>query len=219
MNELDAALGSIWRTKMQNIERVLFACVAIGWPLAAAAEEPFAPFSQSMVDQARAQLDAPLAVNKTGAANSRYRFINGEWWYLLDNQQWAHWNSKEKKWSVPSRKSSEYQEWRQRQFADRYDRSEADDETMRRPEVDRWRASATQKAGTSLAQSDADYHRQVDRFHDTLMTTPYDYRIGTAGHGLFDADPDRTIANSGRFNYATSSGGFMGGAMRTPFGY
>ena len=78
---------------------------------------------------------------------------------------------------------------------------------------------ASPEKTNSLAQSNADYNKQMDRFHDTLMTTPYDYRIGTPGHGLFDCDPDRVIATSGRFNYATSAGGYMGGALRGPFGY
>jgi hypothetical protein len=60
---------------------------------------------------------------------------------------------------------------------------------------------------------------QVDRLHDNLMLAPYDYRIGTAGDGLFDASPDRTIANSGRLNCATSLGGYMRGTLRSPYGY
>ena len=202
---------------VQNLGRVMLGCVVLGWLASGALGEEPLPLSQGMADQARAQLDAPLSVSKAGAADSRYRNINGQWWYLLDNHQWALWNGT--KWTIPSRKANDYQEWRQRQFAERYDRSEADDDAMRRREVERWRTSAASKPLTSLSQADAAYHRQIDRFHDTLMTTPYDYRIGTAGHGLFDADPDRTIANSGRFNYATSAGGFMGGALRSPYGY
>ena len=88
---------------------------------------------------------------------------------------------------------------------------------MRRREVDRWRGMAAPQS--AVVNNDADYKKQVDRFHDKLMITPYDYRIGTQGHGLFDCDPDRVIANTGRFNYATSNGGYMGGAMRSPYGY
>lgn len=146
---------------------------------------------------------------------SRYRKFGDNWWYWLPNKQWALWDGS--KWTVPSPKASEYQEWRQQQFAGRYTDSAAQDEVIRRREVDRWRAQAAPVSAVSM--KDADYQRQIDRFHDTLMITPFDYRIGTPGHGLFDCDPDRVIANTGRFNYATSSGGYMGGALRSPYGY
>lgn len=178
------------------------------------AQEPEFTLPRSTVDQARLQLDTPTIGNQP--ADSRYRRINGQWWYLLDNNRWALWNGE--KWTMPAQ-SNPYQDWRRQQFSERYNRTGADDETMRRREVDRWRSMAAPPARTSLTQSDSDHRKQMDRFHDTLSTTPYDYRIGTAGHGLFDCDPDRVIANSGRFNYATSSGGYMGGALRSPFGY
>lgn len=180
----------------------------------AIAQQPEVTLPRSTADQARLQLDTPAI--GTQPADSRYRRINGQWWYLLNNNRWALWNGE--KWTMPAQ-SDPYQEWRRQQFSQRYNRTGADDETMRRREVDHWRSMAAPEARASLAQSDVDHRKQMDRFHDTLSTAPYDYRIGTAGHGLFDCDPDRVIATSGRFNYATSSGGYMGGALRSPFGY
>lgn len=151
-----------------------------------------------------------------GAADrARYRKFGDKWWYWLPSKQWALWDGG--KWTIPSPKASEYQEWRQQQFAGRYTDSAALDETMRRREVDRWRGMAAPQS--ALVNNDSEHKKQVDRFHDKLMITPYDYRIGTEGHGLFDCDPDRVIANTGRFNYATSNGGYMGGALRSPYGY
>ena len=163
------------------------------------------------------QMRAPDPSPAPSTASWRYRKFNGQWWYFLPNQQWARWDGRN--WTIPTPKGSDYQEWRHQQFAGRFSDSAAQDDSMRRREVDRWRASTGQQRSTQLAQSDANYRAQVDRFHDNLMITPYDYRIGTSGHGLFDANPDRTIANSGRMNYATSGGGYMGGALRSPFGY
>jgi hypothetical protein len=164
------------------------------------------------------QVDAASPGGKPAATPSRYRKINGLWWYWLPNNQWTVWDGKQ--WSTPSQKSSAYQEWRHQQFADRYNRSPADDEAMRRREIDRWRSQAVARPQPSFGhQANTEYQGQIDRMHDTLMITPYDYRIGTAGHGLFEVNPDRVIGNSGRFNYATSTGGFMGGALRSPYGY
>lgn len=178
------------------------------------AQEPQLTLPRSTADQARLQLDTPSIGNQP--ADARYRRINGQWWYLLKNNRWALWNGE--KWMIPEQ-SNPYQEWRRQQFSQRYDRTGPDDEAMRRREVDHWRSMAAPQDRASLAQSDSDHRKQMDRFHDTLSTAPYDYRIGTAGHGLFDCDPDRVIATSGRFNYATSSGGYMGGALRSPYGY
>lgn len=153
--------------------------------------------------------------------STRYRYHNGLWWFWLPSQQWAFWNGGQ--WVTQRPRA--YQEWRLRQYGSQYDPSMARDAMARYRDVDRWRERVGgQVMGgadrlRSTAQADADYHRQIDRFHNTLMTTPYDYRIGTPGHGLFDADPDRVISQSGRLNYATSAGGYMGGALRGPFGY
>jgi hypothetical protein len=190
----------------------LVASISIGLASAALADDPSVkPENQTAVGP-RAQV-APVAPS----ADWRYRKFNGQWWYFLPNNQWARWDGR--RWTIPTPKSSDYQEWRNQQFAGRFNDSTAQDDAMRRREVDRWRTQAGKPAATSLSQNDTDYRASVDRFHDNLMITPYDYRIGTAGHGLFDANPDRTIANSGRLNYATSSGGYMGSALRSPFGY
>ncbi len=152
---------------------------------------------------------------------TRYRFHNGIWWFWLPSQQWAFFNGQQ--WITQRPRA--YQEWRLRQFGSHHDESAARDATERYRDVDRWRERVGRQAMggadrlRSTAAADADYHRQIDRFHNTLMTTPYDYRLGTPGHGLFDADPDRVISQSGRLNYATSAGGYMGGALRGPFGY
>jgi hypothetical protein len=205
---------------VKGLSRVGFACCAIAalsvhvWA-EQPEPEPELRLPQSTADQARLQLSTPMI--GTQPVDARYRRINGRWWYLLDNNHWALWDRG--KWTIPSQKANPYQEWRRQQFSQRYNRSGADDETMRRQEVDRWRAMAGPESRTSLTQSNADYHQQMDRFHNTLRTTPYDYRVGTPGHGLFDCDPDRVIANSGRFNYATSGGGYMGSALASPFGY
>lgn len=153
--------------------------------------------------------------------STRYRLHNGVWWFWLPSQQWAFWNGQQ--WITT--RPREYQQWRLQQLGHRYNDSDARDSMSRYRDVDRWRERMGRQAMggadrlRSTAAADADYHRQVDRFHDTLMTTPYDYRLGTPGHGLFDADPDRVISQSGRLNYATSAGGYMGGALRGPFGY
>jgi len=168
------------------------------------------------VPNAAAQSAANRASSQAGSRdNARYRKFNNKWWYWLPNNQWALWDGKQ--WTIPSPKAHEYQEWRQQQFAGRYSDSGSQDDAMRRRAVERWRNSSASQG--ALTKNDGDYQRQIDRFHDKLMITPYDYRIGTAGHGLFDCDPDRVIANTGRFNYATSGGGYMGGALRSPYGY
>jgi hypothetical protein len=186
--------------------------LACGLPLRAAQGQTPPRIAQASADDARRQL-----AGEQLSTSWRYRKFNGQWWYYLPNQQWARWDGRQ--WSIPSPRAGDYQEWRHQQLAGRYSDSAARDAEMRRREVDRWREQASKKYSNGLAQSDADYHAQVDRFHDYLMITPYDYRIGTQGHGLFEANPDRTIANTGRFNYATSMGGYMGGALRTPYGY
>lgn len=199
-----------------------FICFELTWLLAmmlsiqAFAQESRQTLPQRTADQARLQLSTP-AVDSL-STESRYRRVNGQWWYLMKNNRWALWNGE--KWTLPAQ-SNPYQQWRGQQLSERHNRIGADDETERRHEVDRWRsmAAAAPRTNGSLAQSDSEYHQQMDRFHNTLRATPYDYRIGTPGHGLFDCDPDRVIANSGRFNYATSSGGYMGSAMQGPFGY
>ncbi len=173
------------------------------------------PLAAQTSTDAREQLTG--TAGDASSAGWRYRKFNGQWWYFLPNQQWARWDGR--RWTIPTPKASDYQEWRHQQFADRYTDSAARDAEMRRREVDRWRGQATKSYAKAQTQSDAEYHAQVDRFHDYLMITPYDYRIGTEGHGLFEANPDRTIANSGRFNYANSVGGYMGGALRSPYGY
>jgi hypothetical protein len=194
--------------------------IAVAWlalstlTLHASAQEPGFALPQSTADQARLQLSAPTMNGQP--ADSRYRRINGQWWYLLNNNRWALWNGE--KWIIPEQ-SNPYQQWRQQQFSERYSRTGADDESMRRREIDRWRSLGAPEARPSLSLADIAHRKQMDRFHDTLSTAPYDYRIGTEGHGLFDCDPDRVIATSGRFNYATSAGGYMGGALRSPYGY
>ncbi|HWB14684.1 MAG TPA: hypothetical protein VG826_36005 [Pirellulales bacterium] len=191
------------------------AWLACGLPVAIAQAQTPPLAAQASADDARRQLAG--ASGEQPSTAWRYRKFKGQWWYFLPNQQWARWDGRQ--WSVPSAKAGDYHEWRQQQLAGRYTDSAALDAEMRRREVDRWREQAAKKHSNGLAQSDADYRAQVDRFHDYLMITPYDYRIGTQGHGLFEANPDRTIANTGRFNYATSLGGYMGGALRTPYGY
>jgi hypothetical protein len=160
---------------------------------------------------------APTAQQTASLSGWRYRKFNGQWWYFLPNQQWARWDGRY--WTIPTPMGRDYQKWRYQQMAGQYTDSAARDEAMRRREVERWRARSVTPYSAHGGHSDADYHAQVDRLHDNLMITPYDYRLGTAGHGLFDANPDRTIANSGRMNYATSLGGYMGGALRSPYGY
>lgn len=164
--------------------------------------------------------DAPSAdasLTAADAAKSRYRRFNGRWWYWLPSKQWALWDGNQ--WTIPSPKPNGYQEWRHQQFAGRYHESASQDEARRRRDVDFWRGRLTGQSLATVGRADTDYHSRIDRLHDTLMITPYDYRIGTAGHGLFDANPDRVIGNSGRLNYATSVGGYMGGALRSPYGY
>jgi hypothetical protein len=202
--------------KIEKLGRVLLALFGLA-SLAGlvSGDEPGFSLPQSTADQARLQLASPLAAKQP--TDARYRYLNGQWWYQLDDHRWAQWDGA--KWTIPNQKADAYRDWRRQQFSQRYNRSEAEDADMRRREVTRWRSMASPDASKSLTQSDADYHKQMDRFHDTLSTAPYDYRIGTAGHGLFDCDPDRVIATSGRFNYATSSGGYMGGALRSPYGY
>ena len=173
-----------------------------------------------------AQMPGPPAPLRPGdydpaKMSTRYRYHNGIWWFWLPSQQWALFNGRQ--WITQRPRA--YQEWRLRQFGSQYDASAARDAQERNRDIDRWRERVGgQTMGgadrlRSTAAADADYRRQIDRFHDSLMTTPYDYRLGTPGHGLFDADPDRVISQSGRLNYATSGGGYMGGALRGPFGY
>ncbi len=187
-------------------------------PALNAGPAPFRPIAAPMAGP-----PAPLRPGDYDPAkiSTRYRYYNGNWWFWLPSQQWSFFNGKQ--WITERPRA--YQEWRLRQFGGHYDASAARDAMDRYRDVDRWRERVgRQTMGgadrlRSTASTDADYHRQVDRFHDTLMTTPYDYRLGAPGHGLFDADPDRVISQSGRLNYATSGAGYMGGALRGPFGY
>ena len=177
-----------------------------------------APTAPTSADDAREQLGDSSATGQpatAGSARTRYHRFNGRWWYWLPSKQWALWDGKQ--WTIPSPKSDDYQEWRNQQFAGRYTDSAAQDEAFRHRDVDRWRKQLTDRRLASRA--DADYRGQIDRLHDNLMITPYDYRIGTVGHVLFDANPDRVIGSSGKLNYATSTGGYMGGALRSPYGY
>lgn len=204
---------------IRRFSSAVFAYFAVvgAWTTAAAEEPGPALAANGSADEARQQLAAPDAAGQFSSPRSRYRKLNGQWWYWLPNHQWAAWDGKT--WKVPSPKASDYQEWRQRQFADRYSNSAAEDDAMRRRDVDRWRKQSSGQSVASTGRADADYHGQIGRLHDTLMITPYDYHIGEAGHGLFEANPDRVIGNSGRMNYATSNGGYMGGALRSPYGY
>jgi hypothetical protein len=168
---------------------------------------------------------------------SRYRYHEGRWWYWLPEGRWALWADNH--WSIyhpeagmgllpppsPAPWPRAYLDWRGTQFAGRYSPEAANLEAASRRDTDAWRkrltAEATGGSGTknsSLAM-DGEFATRVDRMQDRISITPYDYRIGQRGHGLFDADPDRTIFNSGKLNYATSSGGYMGSALRGPFGY
>ena len=208
------------------------ASIAMGlWVAAVMAEEPAPPqeapaqaapaqAAPTSADDAREQLGDPSPTTQPatgGSARTRYHRFNGRWWYWLPSGQWALWDGKQ--WTIPSPKANDYQDWRSQQFAGRYSNSAAQDEAFRRREFDRWRSQATGRPLANVAQADANYRGQIDRLHDNLMITPYDYRIGTAGHGLFDANPDRVIGSSGKLNYANSVGGYMGGALRSPYGY
>lgn len=193
----------------------LVSILAVGLPSAVHAQG-LAPAASTAV--AERPIERADGSSSQPPANWRYRKFNGQWWYFLPNEQWARWNGRQ--WTIPAPNSSDYHQWRRQQFAGRFSDAAGQDEAMRRQELDRWRTNAGQQRSRSLGQSDTEYHAQVDRFQDRgLMITPYDYRIGTAGHGLFDANPDRTIANSGRMNYANSMGGYMGSALQSPYGY
>ena len=168
---------------------------------------------------------------------SRYRYHEGRWWYWLPEGRWAIWGDNQ--WTIynpqaglgllpppsPVPWSRAYIDWRGTQFAGRYSPEAANLEAASRRETDAWRKRLTGQAsggvGTknSALNIDSDFASRIDSMQDRLSMTPYDYRIGQRGHGLFEANPDRTIFSSGRLNYATSSGGYMGSALRGPFGY
>ena len=186
--------------------------------------------------QARPATNQPAA-RSAPVDRSRYRYHEGRWWYWLPEGRWAIWGDNQ--WTIynpqaglgllpppsPVPWSRAYIDWRGTQFAGRYSPEAANLEAASRRETDAWRKRLTGQAsggvGTknSALNIDSDFASRIDSMQDRLSITPYDYRIGQRGHGLFEANPDRTIFSSGRLNYATSSGGYMGSALRGPFGY
>lgn len=196
-----------------------------------------APAAAAPRPQSRPANNQPPAARSAAVDRSRYRYHEGRWWYWLPEGRWAIWGDNQ--WTIyepraglgllpppsPAPWSRAYLDWRGTQFTGRYSPEAANLEAASRRETDAWRKRLTGQASggvdtknSSLA-IDSGFASRVDSMQDRLSITPYDYRIGQRGHGLFEANPDRTIFNSGKLNYATSSGGYMGSALRGPFGY
>ena len=133
------------------------------------------------------------------AANRwRYSFHNGHWWYYRDGGRWAYWNGHEWRDFEPKR----YRQW--------YAQREADAMSARMARFDE-RTMAPYLSHTFL---------------EGLDGGPMALRRG----GIYPVAPSLPSSGGalevftprpydGRLNPATSVGGYMGGALRGPFGY
>lgn len=129
----------------------------------------------------------------------RYTFHNGHWWYYRDGGRWAYWTGT--KWLDFEPKS--YGRWYvNRKMAD-YDAEVARfDARLMRPYM-----------SPSFTDGYSGWNTLNYRSPMTSATSPW-ARSGGISSGLFTPR-----GFDGRLNPATSIGGYMGGALRGPFGY
>lgn len=155
--------------------------------------------SEPAVEDALAGQSADLPPRGSSANRWRYSFHQGHWWYYRDGGRWSYWTGKE--WRDYEPKS--YARWHVKQKMADYD--------------------------ARLARFDARWMQPYmsDHFTDgysgfstlnyrgpaTTTASPWS-AYGGVTSGIFTPH-----AYDGRLNPATSVGGYMGGALRGPFGY
>ncbi|HWB14235.1 MAG TPA: hypothetical protein VG826_33720 [Pirellulales bacterium] len=128
----------------------------------------------------------------------RYSFRNGHWWYYRDGGRWAYWTGD--RWYDYDPKS--YHRWYINQrMADLNDDLARFDARTLRPYMD-GRFPDLGGGPAYLPQSG-----------------PYPAVPGLPGYGAGSVDLFYRGSFDGRLNPATSTGGYMGGALRGPFGY
>lgn len=133
------------------------------------------------------------------AANRwRYSFQNGHWWYYRDGGRWAYWNGEQWRDYQPT----EYRRWYAKQ------------------EMDALNANLAQfDARTMAPYMSGSYLRGLGG-GPVILGNP---GSSFAAPSLPSSDGALQIftprAYDGRLNPATSVGGYMGGALRGPFGY
>ncbi|HVX10106.1 MAG TPA: hypothetical protein VHC22_02785 [Pirellulales bacterium] len=146
-------------------------------------------------DNSRASIRGPASepVNRW-----RYSFHNGHWWYYRDGGRWAYWTGSQWRDYEPTT----YRRWYVGKRMSEYDATLAqfNAHTMLPYMADRFQDSAS-AAGQPVLPRQGTYG---------LPTVP---QSNGAGPSLFYPRPF-----DGRLNPATSTGGYMGGALRGPFG-
>jgi hypothetical protein len=130
----------------------------------------------------------------------RYSFHNGHWWYYLDHGRWAYWTGSQ--WVDFEPKS--YHRWHVRQKMADYDAELARfDSRLMRP---------------YLSQSFTNGSPVWGLLGYALPAMPYRTASPSQGSGGAGGQLFSPRAFDGRLNPATSVGGYMGGALRGPFG-
>jgi hypothetical protein len=141
---------------------------------------------------------ADLAPRTSRENRWRYSFRNGHWWYYRDGGRWAYWTGSE--WRDYDAKS--YGRWyvNQKMVEANAELARFDARTMRPYMDSRFQAL---DGGPAYLPPSGRYF--------AVPSLPSD------GAGSLDLFQPRTF--DGRLNPATSTGGYMGGALRGPFGY
>lgn len=129
----------------------------------------------------------------------RYSFHQGHWWYYRDGGRWAYWTGRQ--WLDYEPQS--YRRWYLRQKMADYDAELARFNVLMRPYMSS-SFSRGYVGGGPLMLSEPNWDDGLAR--PGLPTS-------TWGDGLFSPRPF-----SGRLNYGTSIGGYMGNILSGPFG-
>lgn len=128
----------------------------------------------------------------------RYSFHNGHWWYYRDGNRWAYWNGAG--WRDYEPKS--YRQWHTKREMD------ALNAQMARFDA---RTMAPYLSSSLLGGLDGG-PMTLNHGRGYLVAPPF-----PSSGGTLEIFTPR--AYDGRLNPATSAGGYMGGALRGPFGY
>jgi hypothetical protein len=137
----------------------------------------------------------------------RYSFHNGHWWYYRDGGRWAYWTGAD--WRDYESKS--YQRWYvERKMADL-------DRQLARFDA-RWMQPYMSESFTDGYSGWATYgYRGLTPAYG--LTSPRATMSPWSGSGGVSSGMFTPRGYDGRLDPATSIGGYMGGALRGPFGY
>lgn len=155
---------------------------------------------------------ADLAPQSSSANRWRYSFHNGHWWYYRDGGRWAYWTGT--KWLDYQPKS--YAHWYVHQKMADYDAELARfDARLMQPYM------SPSLIGGASGIANYNYRGPMTRPSLTSplpLTSPW-AQSGGAGYGAASSGLFTPRGFDGRLNPATSTGGYMGGALRGPAGY